>query len=205
MNQLPRKVILSTKPNEYLSQGLSNCGLFSVKGILSAYGLDDKGDPREYHSNLLSRITSITWGRNYYNDILASYGVASKIDFAEDASSEDKLDLLKKLLIEKTPVMIRIGNGYLSSGKYSPFIGRVMPHWITLWGYDDESGVFYVYDSGLSEKEWNKSLPIGNTTRTYDEVLRDWNFGKVQPWAWTVTGPHNFAYIAIKGRGNGRG
>lgn len=198
------RVILSIKPDKYLSQGLSNCGLFSVKGILSSYGLDDKGDPREYHSNLLSRVTSITWGKNYFNNILASYGIDSEIGFAEDISTEEKLNLLKKILLKNTPVMIRIGNGYLSSGEYNRVMGKLMPHWVTLWGYDDEKRIFYLYDSGLPEKGWNKSLPIGNTTRTYDEILRDWNFGKIQPWAWVVTGPHNFAYIAIKGRNYGR-
>ncbi len=204
MNQLPKKVVLSSKPNNYLSQGLTNCGLFSIKGILSSYGLDDKGNPREYHSNLICRLTSVAWGTNYYNNILASYGLDSKIGFAEDASTEEKLNLLKKLLSKNTPVMIRIGNGYLSSGEYNRVIGKLMPHWVTLWGYDDESSFFYMYDSGLPEKEWNKSLLIGNTSRTYAEILRDWNFGKIQPWAWTVTGPHNFAYIAIKGVKNGK-
>lgn len=204
MIQLPKKIILSSKPNQYLSQGLSNCGLFSVKGILSSYNLDDKGDPREYHSNPVSRLTSVTWGRNYYIDILTSYGIDSKMGFAEHISENKKLDLLKELLSNNTPVMIRIGNGYLSSGKYDQIMGKLMPHWITLWGYDDEKRIFYVYDSGLTEKVWNKSLPIGNTTRSYSEMLRDWSFGIVQPWAWVVTGPHNFAYIAIKGRKNDR-
>lgn len=34
-----------------------------------------------------------------------------------------------------------------------------------------------VYDSGLPKKCWDATLPIGNTTRTYKEILRDWNFG----------------------------
>lgn len=203
-NSAPKKFILSVKPDKYLSQGVSNCGLFSVKGILSAYGLDDKGDPREYHSNILSRFTSITWGMNYYNQILTSYGIDSKMDFAEKGSSEEKLCIVKELLSKNTPVMIRIGNGYFPSAKYSSFTAKFMPHWITLWGYDDEKEVFYVYDSGLQKKDWNKTLPIGNTTRSYKEIVKDWNFGKLQPWAWVVTGPHDFAYIAINGRKNGR-
>lgn len=199
MDQLPIKVILSSKPTKYLSQGLTNCGLFSIKGILSSYGLDDKGDPREYHSDLICRLTSITWGRNYYTNILALYGIDSEIGFAENISKDKKLNLIKELLAKNTPIMIRIGNGYFSSNKYNPILGRLMPHWITLWGYDDAKDIFYIYDSGLSEKNWDKSLPIGNTTRTYDEILRDWNFGKIQPWAWVVTGARNFAYIEIKG------
>jgi hypothetical protein len=197
-----KKVILSIRPDKYLSQGISNCGLFSIKGILSAYGLDEKADPREYHTNLICRLTSISWGENYYKNILASYSVDSDLGFAENISDEKKLDLLKKLLSNNTPVMIRIGNGYFTSDKYNSIVGRLLPHWITLWGFDDEPRVFYVYDSGSPRSRWAKSVPIGNTTRTFDEILRDWRFGKKQPWSWTVTGPHNFAYINIKGRKN---
>lgn len=200
-----KKVVLTIKPNEYLSQGLSNCGLFSIKGILSAYGLDNKGDPREYHSNLFSRVTSITFGKNYYTDILSSYGVDSEMKFAENLTDEERLRTLKELLVKQKPAMIRIGNGYFFSNKYNPISGKLLPHVITLWGYDDNKKIFYVYDSGLPQKVWDKSIPIGNTTRTYNEILRDWNFGKLQPWAWVVTGPHNFAYTEIKGVKNGGG
>lgn len=199
-----KKVVLSVKPDRYLSQGLSNCGLFSIKGILSAYGLDHKEDPREYHSNLFGRLTSITFGRNYYKDILESYGMDSEMRFAENLKDEARLDLLKELLSKDKPVMIRIGNGYFKSNKYNPILGKLIPHLITLWGYDDEKRIFYVYDSGLTPDLYDKNIPIGNTKRTYEEMLRDWNFGKIQPWAWVVTGPHNFAYTEIKGAKNGR-
>lgn len=204
MSQLPEKIVLSIKPSKYFSQGLSNCGLFSIKGILSAYGLDDKGDPRGYHSNIFSRITSITFGGNYYKDILSSYGVDSEMKFAENQTQEERVKILKELLLKGKPVIIRIGNGYFFSNKYNPIIGKLLPHVITLWGYDDTNKSFYVYDSGLPKKAWNKSIPIGNTTRTYNEIIRDWDFGKFQPWAWVVTGPHNFAYTEIKGVKNGR-
>jgi len=91
--------------------------------------------------------------------------------------------------------MIRIGNGYLDCD-YNPIIGRIIPHWITLWGYDNTKNVFYVYDSGLPVRHWDKSLPIGNTARTYTEILRDWNFGRWQPWCWNNSFKNNL-YTAI--------
>ena len=33
--------ILANHPKEYLEQGLTQCGAFSVKAILSAYGKDE--------------------------------------------------------------------------------------------------------------------------------------------------------------------
>lgn len=83
--------------------------------------------------------------------------------------------------------MLRIGNGYLKSGKYSPFIASFMGHWITLWGYNDKEKAFYVYDSYVPARRHNKTIPIGNTKRTYEEVLRDWGKGF----------PHSRRYLYI--------
>ena len=197
MNKLPTKYILSIKPQEYLEQGPSHCGVYSIKGILSAYGLDTKTHPKYYHPYWVGRITGSGFGKNYYVDILSQNGLKAQILSSEDRSDQERIYLLNEMLAKNTPVMIRIGNGYISD-KYNPVIGRVVSHWITLWGYDNDKKVFYIYDSGLPNKFWSKTQQVGNTTRTYNELLRDWNFGKWQPWAWTVTGPHNFAYIEIK-------
>ena len=192
---LTKKFILSIKPKEYLKQGPSHCGVYCVKAILSAYGLDDKSHPKFYHPNIVQQETSITWGRNYYTNIFRKYRIDSKMKYANSNSDEKKLDLLKHLLSRDTPVMIRIGNGYITD-TYDSFLGNLISHWITLWGYDDDKSIFYIYDSGLPQEFW-KNQQAGNTTRTYDEILRDWKFGLWQPWVWTVTGRRNFVYIEI--------
>ena len=194
---LPKRFIVSKKPQQYLKQGLSHCGVYSVKAVLSAYGKDDKGHPKEYHTNWIGQnLFSLSTGQDYYDKILGFYGIRSKTQSAEDLSSEEKIELLKTLLSKDTPVMIRIGNGYLGNG-YNPIVGKLMPHWITLWAYDDSKRIFYVYDSGLPIKYWDKSLPVGNTTRTYNEVIRDWEFGRLQPWCWNTSFKNNL-YVEIK-------
>lgn len=197
MNYLPSKFILALKPKNYLKQGLSHCGVYSLKAILSAYSKDVKDHPKEYHSNWIGRhFFSFATGKYYYDNIFVSYGIKTKTQSAEHLSSQEKLNLLRTLLSKSTPVMIRIGNGYLTD-KYNPILGPLIPHWITLWGYDDNKRIFYVYDSGLPVKHWDKSLPIGNTTRTYNEMLRDWNFGKWQPWCWN-TSPESQLYVEVE-------
>lgn len=196
MNLLPNKLISPIKPKEYLQQGLSHCGVYSVKGILSAYGLDDKTDPKYYHPNFLGKITGMTLGKMYYVNILRSYNIKAEIKTAKGYSNEEKFTILKKLLAEDTPVMIRIGNGYLSD-TYNPLFGRIVGHWITLWGYDDHQKLFYVYDPGLQKKYWKKGVLIGNTARTYQEILRDWNFGKLQFWYWLFSSRDTCTYISI--------
>jgi len=196
MDKLPSKYVLTLKPKDYLKQGLSHCGVYSLKAILSAYGRDDKNHPKEYHTNWIGRnLFSFATGRRYYDNIFTSYGIKAKTQSAGHLSNEEELNLLKTLLSKNTPVMIRIGNGYLTDS-YNPILGRLIPHWITLWGYDDNKNLFYIYDSGLPIKHWSKNLPIGNTTRKYKEILRDWNFGKWQPWCWNSSFKNNL-YTAI--------
>lgn len=195
MNNLPSKYILSIKPKEYLVQGVSHCGAYSVKGILSAFGKDVQSDPEDYHPHFLGRLTGSTFGSDYWPKILRHYGVKAEFRSAKNLSTGQKIDLLNNLLSGDTPVMIRIGNGYFNSKKYNPIIGRLIGHWITLWGYDDNLKVFYVYDSGLPKNLYDL-VSIGNTKRTYDEILRDWNFGQWQFWSWYVS-PDPFGYIKI--------
>lgn len=78
--------------------------------------------------------------------------------------------------------MLRVGNGYAKSGNYHPIAANVIGHWISLWGFDDEKQVFYVYDPYVALSRHDKDIPIGNTARTFSEILRDW--GKGFPFAW---------------------
>ena len=196
MNTLNTNIVLSVRPKEYLVQGPSHCGAYCVKAILSAYGKDDKNHPKEYHTNFFCRLTGSTLSKSYYPNILKRYGIHAESKTAKDLSNRNKIDLLKNLLCQNTPVMIRIGNGYFRSNIYNPLLGKIVTHWITLWGYDDKEKLFYVYDSGLTKNLYGKNVPIGNARRTYNEILRDWNFGNWQPWTWHVS-PQNYSYIKI--------
>ena len=198
MSNLPSSYVLTIKPKEYLKQGLSHCGVYSLKAILSAYGKDVKSHPKEYHANWIGRhLFSFAIGKGYYDKIFAFFGLKTETKSAEKLPNEKKAELLKTLLSKNTPVMIRIGNGYFGH-RYNPILGRVIPHWITLWGYDDSKRLFYVYDSGLPIKYWDKTLRIGNTARAYRDILRDWNFGN-KPWhflSWN-TSSRNYLYLDV--------
>lgn len=199
MKKLPDRFVLPISPKEYLQQGLSHCGVYSVKAVLSAMGLDRGLEPKNYHPHWLGKVTGMTFGREYYPEILARFGVEAVAKNADTHVGGERINILKGLLNKGFPVMIRIGNGF-STNRYNPFLGRLQPHWITLWGYDSRKGVFYVYDSGLPKRFWNLALPAGNTTRTFAEILRDWSFGKWQIWIWPFTGRRNFLYVEVTGR-----
>lgn len=192
---LPTRFILTVKPAEYLQQGPAHCGAYSTKSILSAYEKDDSINPRELHTNWLARILGIGIGRNYWVSILQAHGIQAEHGSASLYPDSEKIFSLKRLLAQNTPVMIRIGNGYIMTQRYNPFFGKVVSHWITLWGYDGDT--FYVYDSGMRRKYWNTKIPVGNTTRTSGEILRDWNFGAKQAWYWPFYGRETHLYISV--------
>jgi len=195
---LPRKYILPIKPAEYLKQGPMHCGAYSVKGILSAFGLDTRRRPKEYHPTWVGKVTGLSIGKNYWANILRSHGIQAERKTAAHLPDAEKLYLLKALLAGGNPVMVRIGNGYFLGRWYNPLFGWMVAHWMTLWGYDDDKEIFYVYDSAFSRRYWNASLPVGNTTRTYAEILRDWRFGWWQCWYWYM-GRGSHVYVGVRG------
>ena len=77
-----------------------------------------------------------------------------------------------------------IGNGYRQNGSYSSLRAKLVLHWITLWGYDDSKGVFYVYDSAVPKSLYDKDIPIGNKKREYEKVVRDWGAGFISFGFW---------------------
>jgi len=188
--------IINKKPKEYLPQGLRYCSGFTIKGILSAYNLDDGRSPREYLG-----FFSIA-SPKFIKKILEKYGFSCQIKKAINFSYKDKIRLLKKELNKDHPVILLIGNGYSHNGKYSWIRQQLIPHWITIYGYNDKEKVFYIYDSFFHsrsktptesfEKPQNSKLSkknfdaisfgngghskssIGNVKRTYKQLLRDW-------------------------------
>ncbi|HEY4521895.1 MAG TPA: hypothetical protein VJH05_02020 [Candidatus Paceibacterota bacterium] len=181
------KFVVSKKPKEYLKQGPIGCGAFSVKGILSAYGKDDKNHPFEYLP--YSRIPFVT-NSSHWTNIFRSYSLNAKRESMRELSEEQRLEIIKTAIRRDTPVMLLIGNGYRGNGIWSAVRWWLISHWITVWGFDDEQGVFYIYDSAVSRKYYDKDIPTGNVKRTYKNVLRDLRGG--QPWWW------RYHYITIQ-------
>lgn len=164
--ELPSKFALSVSPKKYLKQGISHCGAYCVKAILSAYKKDTKNKPEEYHTNWIGRIAGVGLVKKYYVKILKSHGIEARVGNAKNLPDGKKLKLLKKLLSNNNPVMLHVSNGYSQNGNYNPIQVAVVRHWITLWGYNDKEQVFYVYDSAVPKKLYDKDIPIGNKKRS---------------------------------------
>lgn len=132
------KFVVSKKPKEYLKQGPSGCGVFSVKGILSAYNQDDKKHPFQYRP--LS-IIPFTTPPSRYVKILRSYGLDARCESVRKLSNAQRLEIIKTAIRHDTPLMLLIGNGYRGNGIWSAVRWWLISHWITVWGFDDGEGV----------------------------------------------------------------
>ncbi len=162
--------ILSRRPKEYLKQGPTGCGAYSVKGILSAYDKDNKKHPFEYLQ--WSRLPFIT-NSSHWTKVLNSCGLKAKQESLKGLSEDRRLEVIKDAIRRDTPVMLLIGNGYRGNGIWSVTRWWLIKHWITIWGFNDEKKVFYIYDSMVPPKYYHKDIPTGNVQRTYQNVLRD--------------------------------
>lgn len=193
MQTLPSRFVLSIKPKEYLKQGLSHCGVYSIKAILSAYGRDTKKRPEDYHTSWFGMLTGVALTREYIANILQKHGLKATVKTAKDLSPKQKLGVLKEILTSNAPVLLSIGNGYRSDGSYNSLRAKLIGHFITLWGYDDKEQVFYVYDSCVPKDRYNSTIPIGNTKRTYSQMLRDWKTAL----SVKLLGGQDYSYIEI--------
>jgi hypothetical protein len=105
--------------------------------------------------------------------LLESHGLNAPIRSAAGVDDADKLNLLRAHLETGYPVVIAIGNGHLRRGGYVAAARLVLGHYLTLYGFDDPTETFFLYDSYL-DGEPDGWLPAGNEIRTYSEILRDW-------------------------------
>ena len=166
-----KTVFVTVKPKEYLQQGIRYCGGYAIKSILSAYGLDNGRNPKEYLLSLYKSLgftTPIILKR-----ILKTYGLKATIKRINALSDDKKLEAIKNELNRNHPIIMLVGNGYSPTREYSPFRRQCISHYITIWGYNEKEKIFYVYDSYVSKKSYDK-IKIGNIKRTYSEILRDW-------------------------------
>lgn len=176
--------IVSGRPNEYRVQRFSGCGAYSAKAVLEAYGRSVPTDPFDLYPRYLPRwFRGIPSSPQHWLRSFASRGLAAKLCWVGGRGPSERLALLKKALDSDAVVMVRMGNGYLRSGRYVPVIAWFIGHWVTLWGYDDATGTFYVYDSCVPRDRYDRSVPSGNTRRIYEDLLRDMNHGGF-PWWW---------------------
>lgn len=156
-------------PDSYPRQEGLSCGETNARSVIECSG-------NVYHRpsqpGMLVRLFGYSLLRSLQT-LLESHGLNAPIRSAAGVDDADKLNLLRAHLETGYPVVIAIGNGHLRRGGYVAAARLVLGHYLTLYGFDDPTETFFLYDSYL-DGEPDGWLPAGNEIRTYSEILRDW-------------------------------
>ncbi len=147
------------------------CGMYTLKAVIEGYNGSQINNRRCYASNRLSRLTGymLPW---WLMKVLKHHWISSKKIHCRRTKKETKIQRLKQLL-HKGPVILLISHAYSSKRNFSFRRACTLQHYVSLWWYDDEKRIFYVYDSNTEKAHhrWS-TLPVGNIILEYDKLLR---------------------------------
>jgi hypothetical protein len=96
--------------------------------------------------------------------------------------------LLKENL-KRGPIILLVANWQTRKSRFLWWKALTHWHYVSLWWYDDEKMIFYVYDSNTKKQtlqndmKWTLKVP-------YKYILKEW-------WIWASKLVYNFA-IAIR-------
>lgn len=152
---LPVSVILEGITNE--KQGFNNCGPANLTIMLNFYG-----DPAT-QAELASYLKPNPEDRNVSPWQIVEYinEVKNDPNLRAQAFAGGNMEMLKRFIANGMPVVIEKG--------YEPSNGTGWyGHYLTVFGYDDEAGIFYSMDTNLGPFDGRAR------TDTYDEFLYWW-------------------------------
>ena len=146
------------------------CGMYTLKAVIEWYNWSQINNYKYYASGWLARNTwyMMPWA---LMKVLKQHGLSAKNVHCRWIAKVKKIEILKSLL-HKGPVILLISHAYSSTRNFSFRRAFTLQHYITLWWYDDEKRIFYVYDSN-TEKTHHRgdTLPVGNIILDYNKLL----------------------------------
>jgi hypothetical protein len=156
-------------PSRYVHQQGMTCGETNVRHIVEGFGI-----PFQPLNNPPLRVKLV--GFSYLKDIqniLSLHGLCASICHASQLDDPAKLKTIQSHIDRDEPVLLAIGNGHLKRNTYSSFARLFLGHFITVYGYNVEQQLFYIYDPWL-EGAFDGEIPVGNEVRTFAQLLWDW-------------------------------
>jgi hypothetical protein len=161
--------VVKHAPSGYEHQQGMTCGETNVRTIVDGFGV-----VFQPLANPPLRVK--LFGFSFVKDIQSLFklnGLSAPIRHASKLDDRAKLKTIQEHIDRDEPVLVAIGNGHIKRGKFSPLARLFLGHFITIYGYNVECQIFYIYDSWL-EGVFDGEIPIGNEVRTFAQFLWDW-------------------------------
>jgi len=170
--------ILNSPTYYPLQTKMGYCWPEQIKVIIESHGKSYYKNEIFYTDTLLQKIV---WGMLPWQilKLLKKYWFHAKVWFLK-WKKDQKISYLKHKL-QAWPIVLMITHAYDAKIRFNLLRALWFHHYISIWWYNEKEEIFYVYDSSISTKI-RKDIPIGNTTFTYDELIRYWKF----PVFWLV-------------------
>jgi hypothetical protein len=151
------KHIVTHVPKKYMTQPLFRyCGIFQIATIYESR-FNKTIDPK----SIFRGFTRLAWYCTPKQIIkkLQQLGLPSSIISKKDIT----LDVIKQSLQNDQNLILMIWHGYNKSGDgFNALKGFLLPHYISVWWYDEVRKWFFVYDSALKQRHAHVGLPVGN-------------------------------------------
>lgn len=146
------------------------CGMYTLKAVIEWYNDSQINNYKNYANDWLGRKFWYMFPR-WLMKVLRQHWLSARRIHCGWINKEKKLERLKSML-HKWPVILLIAHAYSSTRTFSFRRAFMLQHYITLWWYDDEKRIFYVYDSNTekSHHRWD-TLPVGNIILDYNKLL----------------------------------
>lgn len=152
------------------------CGMYTLKAVIEWSNGTQLNNYKNYASGWFSRISWYMFPWWLFKVLRQHWLSPQRVDcrWMRNAKKIEKL----QVLLHQWPVILLISHAYSSKRNFSFRRAFTLQHYITLWWYDDEKRIFYVYDSN-TEKNHHKwsTLPAGNIILEYHRLLQYWRFG----------------------------
>lgn len=156
----------------------SGCGMYTLKAIIEWYTQSQINNYKYYADGLLGKLTGFMFPHSLLR-VLSRAWITAKRIHCRFLSKDKKIARLHTLL-QKWPVILLISHAYSSKTNFSFLRAFTLQHYITVWWYDDNKRLFYVYDSNTQKSHYTWDvLPVGNIVLDYDHLLWYWRL-----WWW---------------------
>ncbi|MFZ2150714.1 MAG: C39 family peptidase [Candidatus Absconditicoccaceae bacterium] len=156
-------------------QRFAGCGLYTLKNVIESLQNEIDLTIKNYAPTFWNKISGFMLPKTVIK-VLKKHGLNTTRGRYIIKGKDNKINFLKNLL-HNGPVVLVIGHAYKGKKDFNLLKAVSVQHYVSLRGYDDQEGIFYVYDSGAPKRLIRKDLPVGNIALKYKDLIKYWKFG----------------------------